>query len=1462
MKRKKLISMLLSLVFLFGLLPAASGFAATAPDSLDAIDFAAIAGAELDASVNAYPLVNETLDLPSALSDGTAVTWSTNNTNAILLVNGKGYPMPQAYDIIFELTAAAGSATKKFPVSLAKPDGYTPDYIVNEDFETTDVTPEGAMPDTALYGIKVWQKTNTYKGAPAAFTGVAYEKGTEGNKVMISEVSSAPKEGSGDASIQFNFPGSDTERVIVEFKSFADSGTYSNNWGLPTNGNTVDFYNQFFRLPQRSGNIVIQTQPDCDINIPTIAGKLNAFRVVADTANNEMDFYAENVTYANAIKPRTLDTSFKRIMFGYTNNAVGKYLLDDVRMYIDPASEIRQALAQIGTSSFDNVTNDILLPTEIEGKTVTWHSSNPSVLTDSGEVTRPPIGGDIAEVNLYAIGEQDGIISSVKPFKVTILPETEASQYLDQIDMDAIVAPQTTDNITSHFSLPKQVAGYAIEWESSNLDVIKIENGYEAKIFRPAVKTNVTLTATMYLDGIPGSKAFPLSVQAREAGEELSLDLGEISGQNINELENDFTLPTTTQDGETIVWKTSNPEVLFISSANEALLSPRETAVTARLTANVDKGTYYLAQTFDVALKPVTFEREFLVDNNFDSVPDGELPDDGLLEDDATPVWARDDKSDQAFIGAVSDPDYPERGQVMLASNTDGKTGAALLHLNFDSPAIGVTVLEYDFRAEDNKAHAHIWPTGGHTTVLVDNYVIVRMPTKKGQIVLQPKSITDSNVNIDYPVADSEGKPWDYHTVKLVANASNKTFQFWLDGTQRSVTVNGQTYWDIPGNSTMTYLAHMQFGGNPDAVGSIYVDNVKVWVEPLPTVESYAASIDLGDIDHVAQNLDLLTETNVGDAPIEWVSSNPDIIRPDGNGTGIVTRPASDEADAKVTLGALVTSGNIRVYREFEVTVLRERNDQESVEIDKEALTLDTTGLLLANRIELPVAGNTGTEITWSSDRPDLIDTSKIYSETDENTGKVHYYVDVSRPEWNDRKIEDCNLTATISKGAVSDTKVFQFHVPEMNYSLEAIASGSSQSGSKRFEFAIDNDLSTSWEETDENIKEPYLVVDFQKAVDINMLQISGVTGSPEISYSIDGINYKRLSSVSPGESKLELDQQYTMRYLKLQWSQRLTAGVSEISAYNVSSDKQDAEYDAKTALNAIRAKLANLTSDVTLPAAGERGSVLTWVSSNPSVLSNTGNFTKPSSSANGTLTVTAVKNGESVSLSQAFYAPGAGGSGGSSGGGGGGGYPGSSTGNISGGIVSGVTPDETDPEPGSDTFNDINDAAWAADYIKAFASLGYIDGVGNHNFEPNRTITREEFLKLLMNALELPTTEKAEIHFSDVPGGAWYYDYVAAAVGLGIVKGQSETSFGSGEPITRQDMCVMTAKAAEIKAITLTSSAVDFADKDTIAPYASDSVSALYGSGILSGYEDSTFRPLGNSTRAEAVAVLYRLKH
>lgn len=71
-----------------------------------------------------------------------------------------------------------------------------------------------------------------------------------------------------------------------------------------------------------------------------------------------------------------------------------------------------------------------------------------------------------------------------------------------------------------------------------------------------------------------------------------------------------------------------------------------------------------------------------------------------------------------------------------------------------------------------------------------------------------------------------------------------------------------------------------------------------------------------------------------------------------------------------------------------------------------------------------------------------------------------------------------------------------------------------------------------------------------------------------------------------------------------------------------------------------------------------------------------------------------------------------------------------------------------------------------------------------------------------------------------------------------------------------------MTVKAAAIKNITLTSQETSFADSAQIASYAKDSVNTLFGSGVISGYGDNSFNPEGQSSRAEAVTVLYRLLH
>ena len=50
------------------------------------------------------------------------------------------------------------------------------------------------------------------------------------------------------------------------------------------------------------------------------------------------------------------------------------------------------------------------------------------------------------------------------------------------------------------------------------------------------------------------------------------------------------------------------------------------------------------------------------------------------------------------------------------------------------------------------------------------------------------------------------------------------------------------------------------------------------------------------------------------------------------------------------------------------------------------------------------------------------------------------------------------------------------------------------------------------------------------------------------------------------------------------------------------------------------------------------------------------------------------------------------------------------------------------------------------------------------------------------------------------------------------------------------------------------------FTDKERIADYASDAVSALSSSGMINGMDDGSFAPLENATRAQAAVMIYRV--
>lgn len=172
--------------------------------------------------------------------------------------------------------------------------------------------------------------------------------------------------------------------------------------------------------------------------------------------------------------------------------------------------------------------------------------------------------------------------------------------------------------------------------------------------------------------------------------------------------------------------------------------------------------------------------------------------------------------------------------------------------------------------------------------------------------------------------------------------------------------------------------------------------------------------------------------------------------------------------------------------------------------------------------------------------------------------------------------------------------------------------------------------------------------------------------------------------------------------------------------------------------------------------------------------------------------------------------------------------------------------------------FTDAN--GWGKDYINALYERKIISGRGEGVFAPDDKITREEFVKLIIELFDL----KGDFgeYFTDAKRGAWYYEYVSASKFYDIVDGYPDKTFGVGKNITRQDMCkVLYSVIGQMKIKILTDgSALEFADKNEIAPYAYEAVMALRKAGIVSGDDFGRFNPAHNATRQEAAKLIYNI--
>ena len=179
--------------------------------------------------------------------------------------------------------------------------------------------------------------------------------------------------------------------------------------------------------------------------------------------------------------------------------------------------------------------------------------------------------------------------------------------------------------------------------------------------------------------------------------------------------------------------------------------------------------------------------------------------------------------------------------------------------------------------------------------------------------------------------------------------------------------------------------------------------------------------------------------------------------------------------------------------------------------------------------------------------------------------------------------------------------------------------------------------------------------------------------------------------------------------------------------------------------------------------------------------------------------------------------------------------------------------------EVNTESFDDLAQVQWAKEAIENLYKRGIINGVGDKKFAPMRNITREEFVKLAVVAFGIyDTAQKAD--FEDTDSEAWYSVYIGSAKKAGIVNGVSETEFGLGRNITRQDMAVILYNAAKKNGYTFGEAGLEFTDNAQIADYAKEAVGALSSQNVINGMEDGSFRPYENATRAQAAKMIYSL--
>ncbi len=1097
------------------------------------------------------------------------------------------------------------------------------------------------------------------------------------------------------------------------------------------------------------------------------------------------------------------------------------------------------AFSEEVTDTSNDIKQNILpLPTrdDVANIDIFWTASPEGIIDiETGVVTRPDYMGEDTEVTLTASLSMDGGTPYTKSIKYNVIKLPDPQDVLQEAIDDLVLTDEESGKITKNLNLPTSYGDVLITWDTSGHSQID-ENG---TVTRGDREVTGTITAHLSLRGFTADKTYEFTVYPT-LQKMMEIDIESIDKTGWDAIKTNFTVPLVGEKYlSELTWGSPNSSIAVAANGKMEVRRPSFNNGNASfsLLVHAENG----GEELDMSI-PVTVV---------------------CMEDDA-----------------------------VIAANAAALINFDLIRDQSDTQDAVTKNLALPTSFEFDSGIEVIWSSSDEDVVKPDGTVIRPMPgSEPAQVTLT--AVVKKNYSTAAPVyIDFYVKPFD--DINELLNEAKESLVF-------SVLSNEE-------------------------------------------------------IDAVTKNLYLPTAWKYN-TTIEWIC-NSEFVEISGN-EGVITRPEWGQTEGAIILTADISYGDNIVSKHFSITILENENLEETdavMDEDFNEWTDDYNFNMTASNglwtvpesstgssaypYDDPLnSGNTVLCTTMDDDQKPVGSVSYSLNSSEEGTAIIagmKLYVDNTftgiasfeilstthsqiAGRINNSVLElDANIdsaikslkleAATINKGDWNDI-YFEIDTTSKKFNVylngecvtdngEVIVSETSEAfdTSAGIPFIYYNDSTRpadvkgfKWSTNQGSLfiddayitkkliyteKQKNASIEWKKAFtasnDINSVKTNLVL--PRLTFPGIFIDYESsnpaivsvLGEVSGVESPTSVIWTVSFSDGNTSYREKYILNITKIGS-NAESDLTDAEAvkaDLKDAVDYITStyNLTDLKFNIDLSKiVSKNGSKISYKSSDTSYLSDSGVVSLKDNTKDLTFTITAekgiAKKSEvlQVTVGKKSSTDNGGGGGGGVVGGGGGSKPvyGPNTVAQSGIDINAPIDGENNNE--SLGFADVDTNHWAYDEILYLVDNKIMNGVGDGRIEPDRTISREEFIKMLVCVLGCNLSEGSG--FTDVDESAWYAPYIAAAKENGLINGYEDGSVGIGENISRQDMSIMIYRATNL----VPDISEKFADDETISDYSKDAVYALRSVGIINGKENNLFDPTASATRAETASMLYK---